>query len=101
MYSKNEVLEFISENDVKFIRLAFCDVFGNQKNISIQPCLLEEAFETGIPVNSSLIAGFGDPSSPDVYLIPDPSTMSVLPWRPSTGRVVRLVLQLARRREAI
>ena len=30
MYSKNEVLEFISENDVKFIRLAFCDVFGNQ-----------------------------------------------------------------------
>ena len=94
MYSKNEVLEFISENDVKFIRLAFCDVFGNQKNISIQPCLLEEAFETGIPVNSSLIAGFGDPSSPDVYLIPDPSTMSVLPWRPSTGRVVRLFCSL-------
>ena len=26
-----EVLEFIEENDVKFIRLAFCDIFGKQK----------------------------------------------------------------------
>ena len=89
MYSRTDVTEFIAENDVKFIRLAFCDVFGKQKNISIQPCLLEEAFETGIPINSSLIAGFGDEASPDVYLVPDPSTMSVLPWRPSQGRVVR------------
>ncbi len=94
MYTKNDVLEFISENDVKFIRLAFCDVFGTQKNLAIQPCLLEEAFEAGIPVNASLIAGFGDKTAPDVYLIPDPSTMAVLPWRPSTGRVVRLFCRL-------
>ncbi len=94
MYSKTDVMEFISENDVKFIRLAFCDVFGTQKNISIQPCLLEEAFETGIPVNSSLIAGFGGKTAPDVCLVPDPTTMSVLPWRPSTGRVVRLFCHL-------
>ena len=93
MYTKNDVLEFISENDVKFIRLAFCDVFGTQKNLAIQPCLLEEAFETGIPVNASLIAGFGDKTA-DVYLMPDPSTMAVLPWRPSTGRVVRLFCRL-------
>ena len=93
MYTKNDVLEFISENDVKFIRLAFCDVFGTQKNLAIQPCLLEEAFETGIPVNASLIAGFGNKTA-DVYLMPDPSTMAVLPWRPSTGRVVRLFCRL-------
>ena len=30
----SEVVQFIQENDVKFIRLAFCDIFGNQKNIS-------------------------------------------------------------------
>ena len=33
--SKNEILDFVSENDIKFIRLAFCDIFGTQKNISI------------------------------------------------------------------
>ena len=35
-YSKEEVLQYMQEEDVKFIRLAFCDVFGKQKNISIQ-----------------------------------------------------------------
>ena len=24
----NEVLQFVEENDVKFVRLAFCDLFG-------------------------------------------------------------------------
>ena len=32
-YSKEEVLQYVNEDDVKFIRLAFCDVFGKQKNI--------------------------------------------------------------------
>ena len=36
-YTQSEVLQFVSENDVKFIRLAFCDIFGNMKNISIMP----------------------------------------------------------------
>ena len=43
----SEVVQFIQENDVKFIRLAFCDIFGNQKNIAIMPTELERAFEQG------------------------------------------------------
>ena len=31
-YTKEEVIEFVQMEDVKFIRLAFCDIFGNQKN---------------------------------------------------------------------
>ena len=34
-YSREEVMQYVREEDVKFIRLAFCDVFGRQKNISI------------------------------------------------------------------
>ena len=29
-YSPEEVIAFAQETDVKFIRLAFCDVFGRQ-----------------------------------------------------------------------
>ena len=47
-YSKEEVMQYVVEEDVKFIRLAFCDVFGNQKNISIMPEELERAFTYGI-----------------------------------------------------
>ena len=34
-YTKQEVIQFINEEDVKFIRLVFCVVYGKQKNISI------------------------------------------------------------------
>ena len=37
MFNKEECLRFIEEENVKFIRLAFFDAFGNQKNIAIQP----------------------------------------------------------------
>ena len=30
-----DVLNFAEDNDVKFVRLTFSDIFGNQKNISL------------------------------------------------------------------
>jgi glutamine synthetase len=88
MYDKNDVVEFIRENDVKFIRLAFCDIFGNLKNISIMPSELKKAFGTGISFDASSVRGFGDETKSELFLMPDPLTLSVLPWRPSHGRVV-------------
>ncbi|NLX76934.1 MAG: glutamine synthetase [Clostridiaceae bacterium] len=85
----DEVLEFVRDNDVKFIRLTFCDLFGRQKNISIMPDELPRAFEHGIPFDAHAVSGFTDITKSDLLLIPDPSTLSVLPWRPQQGRVVR------------
>ncbi len=89
-YSKEEVLQYMQEEDVKFIRLAFCDVFGKQKNISIMPQELPRAFEHGIAIDASAIAGFGDESHSDLFLHPDTDTLMPLPWRPEHGRVVRM-----------
>lgn len=83
-------MQYIQEEDVKFIRLAFCDVFGHPKNISISYQELERAFEYGIAIDASAIAGFGDEVHSDLFLHPDPTTISVLPWRPEHGRVVRI-----------
>ena len=47
-YSRDEVMQYVAEEDVKFIRMAFCDVFGKQKNVSIMPHELERAFSHGI-----------------------------------------------------
>ena len=84
-----EVLDFIKYNDVKFIRLSFCDLLGRQKNISIMPDELPRAFEHGVPFDAHAISGFTDITKSDLLLIPDPGTLSVLPWRPQQGRVVR------------
>lgn len=89
-YSKEEVLQYVEEEDVKFIRLAFCDVFGKQKNVSIMSEELERAFENGIAFDASSIAGFGNEAQSDLFLHPDPETLNVLPWRPEHGAVVRM-----------
>lgn len=89
-YTPQEVMQYIQEEDVKFIRLAFCDVRGRQKNISIMPHELERAFRYGIAIDGSAIAGFGDEVHSDLFLHPDPSTIAILPWRPESGRVVRM-----------
>ena len=90
MYTYDEVMTFVEEEDVKFIRLAFCDVNGKQKNISIMPHELKKAFNDGISFDASAIDGFGDEVKSDLFLHPDSSTLSILPWRPSQGRVVRM-----------
>lgn len=89
-YSKNEVLQYVREEDVKFVRLAFCDVFGRQKNISIMPEELSRAFEYGIAFDASAIAGFGGETRSDLLLHPDAETLMLLPWRPEHGKVVRM-----------
>ncbi|MEA4816748.1 MAG: glutamine synthetase family protein [Lachnospiraceae bacterium] len=90
LYTKQEVQDYVKEEDVKFIRLAFCDVFGTPKNISILPGELSRAFEYGISFDASAIRCFGSEEKSDLFLFPDPSTLSLLPWRPSHGRVVRM-----------
>lgn len=89
-YSKEEVMQYVVEEDVKFIRLAFCDVFGHQKNISIMPEELNRAFTYGIAFDASAITGFGDEARSDLFLHPDPETLTWLPWRPEHGKVVRM-----------
>ena len=87
--SVSDIIDFVEENDVKFIRLAFCDLYGKQKNISIMPQELKHAFEEGVNFDSFLILGYDDEQGEDLFLKPDPDTMHVLPWRPQSGRVIR------------
>lgn len=94
-YSKAEVLQYMQEENIKFIRLEFCDVFGKQKNISIVPQELPRAFEQGIAIDASAISGFGDESHSDLFLHPDTGTLMLLPWRPEHGRVVRMFCSIS------
>lgn len=87
--TNGDILKFCEENDVQFIKLAFCDAFGRQKNISIMLPELENALENGVSFDASAVAGFGDVANSDLFLFPDKSSACLLPWRPSHGRVAR------------
>ena len=94
-YSNAEVMEYVREEDVKFIRIAFCDVFGRQKNISIMPQELPRAFKYGIAFDGSAIAGFDGDTKSDLLLHPDAATLTLLPWRPEHGKVVRMFASIS------
>ncbi|MCL2106760.1 MAG: glutamine synthetase family protein [Oscillospiraceae bacterium] len=85
----NEVLAFVKENEIKIIRLGFCDLFGTQKNISIMAGELPAAFERGVSFDAHAVQGFRGVIRSDLLLFPDPATLTLLPWRPGPGRVAR------------
>lgn len=90
IYSENEILQYIEENDVKFVKLTFCDLRGRLKNISILSSELAVTFEHGVRVTAKKIPGFEAAGGKDLFLFPDVQTMTVLPWRPQQGRVIRM-----------
>lgn len=94
LYTEEDVFAYVEQEDVKFIRLAFCDISGRQKNISIMPQELKRAFSQGISFDASAVSGFGDVVESDLFLFPIPSTLSILPWRPSRGKVVRMFCKI-------
>lgn len=85
-----EVLQHVEENDVKFVKLAFCDLFGRQRNVSIVSQQLPSVFENGYLINSSAVPGYTNCAG-DLLLYPDPRTLALLPWRPQTGAVISLL----------
>lgn len=92
--SFSDIAEFIQDNDVKFVKFSFCDIFGRQKIVSVLPSLLPRAVEEGIAVDASRIAGFGSSGDSELFLFPDTSTIALLPWRPSHGRVARFYCEV-------
>jgi len=89
-YTPDEVIEYIAEEDVKFVRMAFCDIFGRQRNVAIMAGELPRAFEHGIAFDASAIDGFDMGVRSDLFLRPNASTLRELPWRPQHGRVAHM-----------
>lgn len=95
-YTVQEVLRFVSDNDVKFVKLAFCDIYGRLKNLNIFADELPVAFSRGMAFNAKGIDGYIGTKQDEIYLKPDPATLNVLPWRPHEGCVARLLCDLVK-----
>ena len=80
MRTYEELMEFIKEENVEFIRLAYFDVFGRQKNISIMAGELERAMRYGVSIDGSAIAGFDAEIRSDLFLRPDPAASSAISY---------------------
>jgi glutamine synthetase len=95
-FKNAEVIKLVEENDVKFIRLQFTDLFGMSKNIAITRENLENALEHHVMFDGSSIDGFVRIEESDMVLYPDLDSFKVFPWRPQNGRVARLICDVHR-----
>jgi len=90
-FSKEDILRIAKEQDVKFVRLQFTDIFGILKNVAITVEQLEKALDNKCMFDGSSIEGFVRIEESDMYLRPDINTLAIFPWRPQAGKVARLI----------
>ncbi len=93
-YETWEILQMIEEEDVKFIRLQFVDIFGTIRNIAVTAGQMEKALAGKCMVDGYSIAGMKELGYDRVYLKPDIDTFTILPWRPQQGKVARFLCDL-------
>ena len=92
--TKKDVLKIAKEKDVKFIRLWFADITGQMKGFSITREELEGALEDGMGFDGSSIKGFARIDESDMIAMPDPTTFTVLPYRPKEKAVAGMLCDI-------
>ena len=95
-YSKEDIINLVKENGVRFIRLQFTDIFGSLKNVAITERQLEKALDGQMMFDGSSIEGFVRIEESDMYLKPNFDSFVIFPWRPQQGKVARLICDIYR-----
>ena len=78
--ARRTALAQAKEHGVRWVRLAFVDVLGVEKNVMIPASELSAAFDGAVTFDGGSIDGFVRGEEIDMILRPDASTFTVLPW---------------------
>jgi len=87
----DEVIARARDIGIRFIDMQFTDIFGSVKTVTIPISQLSAALENGVWFDGSSIEGLARIAEHDMYLVPDTSTFTVLPWSDPEIRVARLI----------
>lgn len=88
---KAKVLEEAKNKNVKFVKLQFTDMLGIIKSVAIPVEMLEESMDRGTWFDGSSIQGFARICESDMFLMPDPRTFRILPWRSKERVTARMI----------
>ena len=92
---KRDVVKLAREQNVRFVRLVFADIFGVSKNVSIPVGELENALEGRVTFDGGSIDGVVRGEELDMRLRPDATTFAIYPWPAPEGREARLICDIA------
>lgn len=90
-YTKQDILKYVKDNEIRFIRLQFTDILGSLKNVAITSSQLEKALDNQCMFDGSSIEGFVRIEESDMKLYPDLNSFVQFPWRQAPDSVARLI----------
>ena len=73
-FTKEEIIRIVKEQNIRFVRLQFTDIFWQCKNVAITESQLEKALANKCMFDGSSIEGFARIEQSDMYLYPDLNT---------------------------
>lgn len=94
VFTDDEVRQLVKDENVRFLRLMFTDLFGTIKNVEVPTSQLEKLLDNKIMFDGSSIDGFVRIEESDMYLYPDMSTWMVFPWGAEHGKVARVICEV-------
>lgn len=88
-----QVLKRAKKDNVTFLDLQFTDFLGNIKVVTVPVTQLEKAIAKGVWFDGSSVEGFARIHESDMYLVADPLTYALIPFRSEgeNGNVARLI----------
>src|SRR5687768_17981922 len=92
--TKRDILELVTQQNVRFLRLQFTDILGINKNVEVPRSQFDKALDGDIMFDGSSIEGFVRIEESDMLLKPDLATFRILPYDDEGGRVGRLLCDI-------
>src|SRR5919204_3820161 len=88
---KQQTLARAEQEGVRFVNLQFTDVVGMVKSVTIPVHQFEDCIDHGKWFDGSSIEGFARIAESDMYLDPDLTTFSVIPWERGPDTTAKVI----------
>ncbi|MGC8612425.1 MAG: type I glutamate--ammonia ligase [Mesoaciditoga sp.] len=91
---EEDLLKVIKEKNVKILRLQFTDLDGTLKQVSVPTSDIKRVLDGKVMFDGSSVEGFARIQESDMYLRPDLSTFTLIPWEDSkSARIICDVME--------
>jgi glutamine synthetase len=92
-----DAIHALGEHDVQLVSLQFSDIAGGARTVTIPVSLLPRVFHRGYRFDGAAMAGGERQVEVDLFLMPDPSTLTIFPKQPGKPRGAQLYCWVTRR----
>lgn len=88
--SIESIQNMISENEVEFVDLRFCDIVGKEQHLTVPVSRIDEdLFEEGMMFDGSSMKGWKGINESDMVLMPDPESAVMDPFMEHNTLIIR------------